>query len=313
MKSQTNWLCLVSLMVFSSATAGAQSAANLAERLGYPKDAKLLIIHADDVAETHAVNAATFQALESGAVNSASIMVPCPWFPEAADYAKSHPEGDFGLHLTLTSERVYYRWGPVAGPEKVPSLVDGNGYFHHDWDQHPRIDPRDVETELRAQIERALAMGVRPTHFDSHQYRLIENGKEIFQVFVRLGHEYKVPVFVTRDWFAEHSYLEASLGPGDLVVDHTVTISPDVPVEKWSDFYRDALKNLQPGVTEFVIHVGLNDEELRAATRERTTWGAAWRQRDFDFFMSREFRELLEQQHVKLITWRELAKAAANR
>jgi len=313
MKSQTNWLCLVSLMVFSSATAGAQSAANLAERLGYPKDAKLLIIHADDVAETHAVNAATFQALESGAVNSASIMVPCPWFPEAADYAKSHPEGDFGLHLTLTSERVYYRWGPVAGPEKVPSLVDGNGYFHHDWDQHPRIDPRDVETELRAQIERALAMGVRPTHFDSHQYRLIENGKEIFQVFVRLGHEYKVPVFVTRDWFAEHSYLEASLGPGDLVVDHTVTISPDVPAEKWSDFYRDALKNLQPGVTEFVIHVGLNDEELRAATRERTTWGAAWRQRDFDFFMSREFRELLEQQHVKLITWRELAKAAANR
>jgi predicted glycoside hydrolase/deacetylase ChbG (UPF0249 family) len=313
MKSQTNWLCLVSLMVFSPATAGAQSAANLAERLGYPKDAKLLIIHADDVAETHAVNAATFQALESGAVNSASIMVPCPWFPEAADYAKSHPEGDFGLHLTLTSERVYYRWGPVAGPEKVPSLVDGNGYFHHDWDQHPRIDPRDVETELRAQIERALAMGVRPTHFDSHQYRLIENGKEIFQVFVRLGHEYKVPVFVTRDWFAEHSYLEASLGPGDLVIDHTATISPDVPAEKWPDFYRDALKNLQPGVTEFVIHVGLNDEELRAATRERTTWGSAWRQRDFDFFMSREFRELLEQQHVKLITWRELAKAAANR
>jgi chitin disaccharide deacetylase len=313
MKSETNWICLLLLMVFSPATAAAQSAANLAERLGYPKDAKLLIIHADDVAETHAVNAATFQALESGAVNSASIMVPCPWFPEAADYAKSHPQGDFGLHLTLTSERVYYRWGPVAGAEKVPSLVDQNGYFHHDWDQHPRIDPRDVETELRAQIERALAMGVRPTHFDSHQYRLIENGKEIFQVFVRLGHEYKVPVFVTRDWFAEHPYLEASLGPGDLLVDHTVTISPDVPAEKWPDFYRGALKNLQPGVTEFVIHVGLNDEELRAATRERTTWGAAWRQRDFDFFMSREFRELLEQQHVKLITWRELAKAAANR
>jgi predicted glycoside hydrolase/deacetylase ChbG (UPF0249 family) len=313
MKSQTNWIYLVLLMVISPATAGAQGAASLAERLGYPKDARLLIVHADDVAETHAVNAATFQAFESGAVNSASIMVPCPWFPEAADYAKSHPEGDFGLHLTLTSERVYYRWGPVAGPEKVPSLVDRNGYFHHDWDQHPRIDPRDVETELRAQIERALAMGVRPTHFDSHQYRLIENGKEIFQVFVRLGHEYKVPVFVARDWFADHPYLEASLGPGDLIVDRTVTISPDVPAEKWPDFYRDALKNLQPGVTEFVIHVGLNDEELRAATRERATWGAAWRQRDFDFFMSREFRELLEQQHVKLVTWRELAKAAASR
>jgi predicted glycoside hydrolase/deacetylase ChbG (UPF0249 family) len=315
MKLQIPWLPLALLVALSPAIASAQSpvAQTLAEKLGYPKDAKLLIIHADDVAETHAVNAATFQALESGAVNSASIMVPCPWFPEAADYAKSHPEADFGLHLTLTSERVYYRWGPVAARDKVPSLVDSNGYFHHDWDQHPRIDPHDVEAELRGQIERALAMGVRPTHFDSHQYRLIENGKEIFQVFVRLGHEYNVPIFVARDWFAEHPYLEPSLGPRDIVLDHTVTISPDVPAEKWADFYREALKNLQPGVTEFVIHVGLADEELRAATRERATWGAAWRQRDFDFFTSKEFHSLLEQQHIKLITWRELAKAAVNR
>jgi len=310
MKLHPQWVYLALLVALSPGNTAAQT---LAEKLGYPKDAKLLIIHADDVAETHAVNAATFQALESGAVNSASIMVPCPWFPEAADYAKTHPDADFGLHLTLTSERLYYRWGPVAARDKVPSLVDSNGYFHHDWEQHPRIDPRDVESELRAQIERALAMGVRPTHFDSHQYRLIENGKEIFQVLMRLGHEYNVPVFVTRDWFAEHAYLEASLGPRDLVLDHTVTISPDVPAERWADFYSDALKNLQPGVTEFVIHVGLADEELRAATRERTTWGAAWRQRDFDFFMSKEFRSLLEQQHIKLITWRELAKAAANR
>ncbi|HEU0369932.1 MAG TPA: polysaccharide deacetylase family protein [Candidatus Acidoferrum sp.] len=310
MKLQLRWLSLAVLVALFPATNNAQT---LAEKLGYPKDAKLLIIHADDVAETHAVNAATFQAVESGAVNSASIMVPCPWFPEAADYARSHPEVDFGLHLTLTSERVYYRWGPVAARNSVPSLVDSNGYFHHDWDQHPRIDPRDVETELRAQIERARAMGVRPSHFDSHQYRLIENGKEIFQVFVRLGHEYGVPIFVARDWFSEHPYLEASLGPRDLILDHTVTISPDVPAEKWADFYRDAVKNLQPGVTEFVIHVGLADEELRAATRERATWGAAWRQRDFDFFMSKEFRSLLEQQRVKLITWRELATAAASR
>ena len=310
MKLHPRWLSLAMLVALFPATNSAQT---LAEKLGYPKDAKLLIIHADDVAETHAVNAATFQAVESGAVNSASIMVPCPWFPEAADYARSHPEADFGLHLTLTSERVYYRWGPVAARNSVPSLVDGNGYFHHDWDQYPRIDPRDVETELRAQIERALAMGVRPTHFDSHQYRLIENGKEIFQVFLRLGHEYNVPIFVARDWFFEHPYLEASLSPRDLVLDHTVTISPDVPPEKWADFYRDAVKSLQPGVTEFVIHVGLADAELRAATRERATWGAAWRQRDFDFFMSKEFRSLLEQQRVKLITWRELAKAAASR
>ncbi len=281
----------------------------LAEKLGLPRDAKLLIVHADDVGVTHSVNAATINALDTGLVNSASIMVPCPWFPEIADYAKSHPERDFGLHLTLTSERVYYRWGPVASKDKVPSLVDENGYFHHDWPPAAKINPKEVELELRAQIDRAYTMGVRPTHLDSHQYRLYENGKEMFEVLLRLAHEYKLPVFVARDWFADRPYLESSLTHADIVLDHTVTIAPNVPPEKWAEFYKTALRNLQPGVTEFVIHLAFADDEMKAATRERDTWGAAWRQRDFDFFTSPEFRQLLQQQNIKLVTWRELTHA----
>jgi hypothetical protein len=291
----------------------ALSAQTLADRLGYPPGTKLIIVHADDLGETHAVNAAAIKALEGGTINSASLMVPCPWFPEIADYAKSHPDADLGLHLTLTSERVYYRWGPAAPTDKVPSLADRNGYFHHDWEQHATIDPKEVEIELRAQIERALAMGVRPTHLDSHQYRLIMSGKELFEVMLRVAHEYKLPVFVTRDWFAAYPYLQASLGPSDIVLDHTVTIEPEVPPEKWAEFYLTALKNLKPGVTEFVIHPGYDDEELRAATRERSTWGAAWRQRDFDFFTSDQFRQVLTQQNIKLITWRELGRAVATK
>jgi chitin disaccharide deacetylase len=286
------------------------SAQTLVERLGYPPDTKLIIVHADDLGETHSVNAAAINAMEGGTINSASLMVPCPWFPEIADYAKSHPDGDFGLHLTLTSERVYYRWGPVAPADKGSSLVDQNGYFHHDWEKNEHINAKEVEIELRAQIERALAMGVRPTHLDSHQYRLIINGKELFDVMLRVAHDYKLPIFVTRDWFAEHPYLEASLGPNDIVLDHTVTIEPGLPVEKWAEFYLTALKNLKPGVTEFVIHPGYDDDELRAATRERSTWGSAWRQRDYDFFTSDQFREILAQQKIKLVTWRELARAA---
>jgi len=286
------------------------SAQNLVERLGYPPGTKLIIVHADDLGETHSVNAAAIKALQGGTVNSASLMVPCPWFPEIADYAKSHPNEDFVLHLTLTSERVYYRWGPVAPADKVPSLVDQNGYFHHDWEENKHINAKEVEVELRAQIERALAMGVRPTHLDSHQYRLIMNGKELFDVMLRVAHEYKLPVFVTRDWFADHPYLQASLDPGDIVLDHTVTIEPEIPPEQWAEFYLTALKNLKPGVTEFVIHPGYDDDELGAATRERSTWGSAWRQRDYDFFTSDQFREILAQQRIKLITWRELARAA---
>ena len=288
-------------------------AQTLAERLGYPSGSKLIIVHADDLGEMHAVNAAAIKLLEAGTINSASLMVPCPWFPEMADYAKSHPDADFGLHLTLTSERVYYRWGPVAPPDKVPSLVDQNGYFHHDWEHNQPVNPKEVEIELRAQVERALAMGVRPTHLDSHQYRLIMNGKELFDVLLRVAHDYKLTVFVTRDWFADHPYLQASLGPRDIVVDHTVTIEPEVAPEKWAEFYLNALKNLQPGVTEFIIHPGVDDEELRAATRERATWGAAWRQRDYDFFNGEQFRGILKQQNIKLITWRELARAAESK
>src|SRR5690348_4340504 len=219
------------LFVAASQLDGQTNNPSLAEKLGFSPNAKLLIVHADDVGMTHSVNAATIAALETGFVNSASIMVPCPWFPEIADYAKSHPQTDFGLHLTLTSERVYYRWGPVASKDKVPSLVDENGYFHHDWATAAKINPKEVELELRAQIERAYAMGVRPTHFDSHQYRLYENGKELFEVVLRLAHEYNLPVFVVRDWFADRPYLESSLTSGDIVLDRTVTIAPSVPPE----------------------------------------------------------------------------------
>src|SRR5436190_12836760 len=284
------------------------SAQTLADRLGYPPGTKLIIVHADDLGETHAVNAAVIKTLDAGYVHSSSLMVDCPWFTEIAEYGKSHPDADFALHLTVTSERVYYRWGPVAPADKLPSLVDKNGYFHHDWENNQHINPKEVEIELRAQIERALVMGIRPTHLDSHQYRLIMNGKELFEVMVRVAHEYKLPVFVARDWFADHPYLQQSLGPDDIVLDHTVTIGPEVPAEKWAEFYVSALRDLKPGVTEFVIHPGFDDEELRAATRERSTWGSAWRQRDLDFFTSNQFREILAQLNIKLITWRELAK-----
>src|SRR5437016_8336045 len=219
-------LLLGSLLSTSSARVFAQT---LVERLGYAPGTKLLIVHADDLGETHAVNAAATKALQGGTINSASLMVPCPWFPEMADYAKSHPDADLGLHLTLTSERVYYRWGPVAPADKVPSLINENGYFHHDWEHNQHVNAKEVEIELRAQIERALALGVRPTHLDSHQYRLIMSGKELFDVMLRVAHEYKLPVFVTRDWFANYPYLQESLGPDDIILDHTVTIGPEVP------------------------------------------------------------------------------------
>ena len=280
----------------------------LQEKLGYPRDAKLLIVHADDLGATHSVNAASIKALESGGINSASVMVPCPWFPEIADYAKSHASADFGLHLTLTSERIYYRWGPVAPRDKVPSLLDANGYFHHDWSPETHIDPKEVEIEIRAQVARAFAMGVKPTHLDSHQNRLFQTNKELFEVLLHVAHENNLPVLIPRSWFADFPYLDKSIGAQDVVIDQVVTIEPGVPAAKWSDFYKNALQHLQSGVTEFVIHLAYADSEMKAATRERDTWGAEWRQRDFDFFTSAEFQKLLRDNDIHLISWREIGR-----
>ena len=140
-----------------------------AERLGYPAGSKLLILHADDLAVAHSVDAASFDALNSGAVSSASIMVPCPWLTEVADYAKSHPDADLGLHLTLTSEWKTYRWGSVDSSDKVSSLLQPDGTFYSTTEEATAHDkPDEAELEIRAQVERALAVGIHPTHLDSH-------------------------------------------------------------------------------------------------------------------------------------------------
>jgi predicted glycoside hydrolase/deacetylase ChbG (UPF0249 family) len=287
--------------------------ASLLERLGYPASTKLLILHADDLGFSHSVDAAATKALESGAVNSASIMVPCPWFAEMIDYAKNHPRADLGLHLTLTSERTFYRWGPVASRDKVASLLDSNGYLRQDWTASTRINPAEVERELRAQIDLAYAMGLKPTHLDSHQFRLLENGKDLFEVFLRVAHDYKLPALIPRNWFADHPYLEPRVTADDIVIDQLVTIMPEVTPERWADFYDNVLKSLQPGITELVIHPGFDNDELEAMTRERPTWGAAWRQRDYDYFTSARFRDLLREQDIELITWQELRRGISRK
>jgi len=291
--------------------ANEQSKKTLVERLGYTPDTKLLIIHADDLGMAHSVNAASIKAFENGAISSASIMVPCPWFAEIAEYARSHPESDLGLHLTLTSEWKYYRWGPVLSRDRVATLLDRNNYLHPtEAEAASRADLREVESEIRAQIARAKEFGIQPTHLDSHMGTLYQN-KALFEVLLRVGRENKLPVMISRDLIAGVQNLSSVIGPDDPVIDRIISIGPGVPPEKWEDYYAKAIKGLQPGVTEMIIHLAYNDDEMRAATIDHPDWGAGWRQRDFDVFTSEKFRQLLRDNNVKLITWREVGKLIA--
>ena len=292
--------------LFSLGTAQAQSK-NTAERLGYPRDAKLLIIHADDLAVAHSEDAASLDALDRGAATSASIMVPCPWLTEVAEYAKAHPDADLGLHLTLTSEWKTYRWGAVASKDQVPSLFDSSGYLWGDSEptkQHIRAE--EAEREIRVQIEKAISMGIHPTHIDSHMGVLFSR-PDLFAAYLKVAHEFKLPFLAVRTPDSPPA-LVSLLSDKDVVLDSIVMASPDVKPAEWKTFYLNAIRNLKPGVTEFIVHLGHDDAELQSVTIDHPDYGSAWRQRDYDAITSPEFKKALEAAHVNLIRWADIKK-----
>ena len=306
-------LCVL-IALFAQAKTGSRrprlqaEQANLAQRLGYSRDAKLLIVHADDLGMAHSVNAATIKGFDTGLISSGSIMVPCPWLSEIATYARSHPQTDLGLHLTLTSEWTSYRWGPVLPKDRVASLLDKSGYLYLlETEAASHANVKEVEAEIRAQIERARSFGIQPTHLDSHMGTLYQN-KELFETLLRVARENKLPTRIFREQIALTSYLPSILGPDDILIDHLISIEPNVRPEGWAKFYTDAIKSVQPGVTEVIVHLAFDDAEMRAATYDHPNWGAAWRQRDLDFFTSDDFRKVLQANQIKLITWREIGK-----
>ena len=278
----------------------------IAERLGYPRDAKLLIIHGDDLGVAHSVDSASFAALDRGAINSVSVMIPTPWITEVAAYAKAHPEADIGLHLTLTSEWKAYRWGSVASSDRVKSLLDSVGTFPREVDPVvARARQHEVEQELRAQVERALALGIRPTHLDSHMGALFASAP-LMAAYMKVAREYQLPFLAFRGSFGGGPPLP--LGPHDILVDEVIIAFPDVQPDRWKQFYLDAIANLKPGLTELLVHLGHNDAELRAIMGEHEPYGSSWRQRDYDVVTSPEFRQALADNKVILVTWRELQK-----
>jgi len=301
-------------LMFLAPVGGFCAGKSLAEHLGYPPQAKLLIVHADDVGMSHNVNAATLEAMTKGWVSSASIMVPCPWFPEAAAIAKEHPDLDLGLHLTLTSEWRYYRWRPVAPIAKVRGLLDPEGYM---WrgvaETLAHASPREIETEIRAQVRRALDFGIRPTHLDSHMGTLFAS-PAYFDAYRKVAHEFKLPYLVPRprpELLARFPEAKAIFTPerlaqvessDDVMIDYLIP-GIEAPPEKRTQAYVELMKQIRPGVTELIIHCGGDTQELRAIT---SNWGA--RVADARAFTDPAVKKAIAEAGIKLIRWRDLKK-----
>jgi chitin disaccharide deacetylase len=304
----TNWryfpvaLALVSLLSISSAFGQTKL---LSERLGYKPTDKLLIVNCDDAGMCNSANIAVIDGLENGSITSSTIMMPCPWSGAIADYAKNHPEKDFGVHLTHTAEWRFYRWGPVAPKDQVKGLCDPEGFLWRSVEEvYAHAKPEEALIEGRAQIKRALAEGVPVTHIDSHMGTM-QYSPEYVKCYVQLAMEFNLPLRMpsqsTMIKFNQPNMREELTKQGLVFTDYFVYDEMQ-EYKEVKPFWTSIIKNLKPGVTEIFIHASRMSDELKAitGTAEKRSQEAAC------FTTDVEIKQLLKDQGVILIGYRPL-------
>ncbi len=298
-----------------------------AEKLGYPKGSRVVVMHVDDVGMSYDSNIGAIETMTKGVATSCSIMMTCPWVPGFFHFLKDHPNTDAGLHLTLTSEWKDYRWGPLSGKSKVPGLVDPEGAM---WasvaDVVKNATPDEVETEIKAQIERAIQMGFRPTHLDSHMGTLFAS-QAFTERYLKVGMEYKIPVMFPG---GHNTLIAAQLGgsaaigqarmvgkmlwnAGLPVIDdiHNESYNPHLPqgvqatkenLNKYkTQFYIDALKSVKPGITYMIMHCSKLTEVF-----QHISDSGPIREGDYLAMLNPELKKFIEKEGIILTTMREL-------
>jgi len=284
-----------------------------AERLGWPAGTKAVIFHVDDAGMSHDSNMGTKKAIENGVATSLSIMMPCSWVPECAQWLEENPQVDAGIHLALTAEWKRYRWGPVAGPSVVPGLMDEDGYL---WHSVPQVvshaSPNEVEAEMRAQVDKAIAMGIRPTHLDSHMGTCFQ--PTYVDRYVKVGIEKQIPILI----FGGHmQYIGAEAGEfkpllrtlaaqvwsaGLPVIDDLVTQptqARDYAGRK--EELKTLLRNMEPGITEIIVHCTDPTEVFAYISGS----GSA-REAEMQLMTDPDIRSFIESEGIVLTNWREL-------
>ena len=321
---------LFSFLFFTAITfCNAQSLdSTYAERLGYPKGAKVLILHVDDAGMSYDSNEGAIKAIMEGAANSVSVMMPCPWVPAFVHFLEKNPTVDAGLHLTLTSEWKEYRWGPLSGKNKTPGLTDKEGAL---WPGVAQVvqnaSASEVEMEIQAQLDRAHTMGFKPTHLDSHMGTLFAT-PEFLEKYVKLGIQNNIPVMLP----AGHNVLiqqEMNLPAAQLqqlrdlgkmlwssglpVLDdlHNLSYGWKIPEAIQKDDkkmqayktkkYIAAIQSLKPGVTMMIMHCTDPSEVF-----EHISDSGPLRKADLLAMMDPAFKKALQEEKIILTTWREM-------
>jgi predicted glycoside hydrolase/deacetylase ChbG (UPF0249 family) len=293
---------LISMLAANTAYSQGQL---LSERLGYKPTDKLLIVNCDDAGMCNSANLAVIDGMENGSITSATIMMPCPWSGAMADYAKNHPDKDFGVHLTHTAEWRFYRWGPVAPKEQVKGLCDPEGFLWRSVEEvYAHATPAEALTEGRAQIKKALAAGVPLTHIDSHMGTM-QYSADYVKSYIQLAMEFNLPLRMpsqeTMIRFNQPGMREELAKQGIVFTDYFIYDEMQ-NYKEVKPFWTSIIKNLKPGVTEIFIHASKLSDELKAitSTAEKRSQEAAC------FTSDQDIRQLLKEQGVILIGYRPL-------
>lgn len=266
--------------------------------LGYPPDARLLILNADDFGMYHAVNAAILRAFTDGVLSSTTVMVPCPWGRHALQMLKDHPDIPFGIHLTIVNDFDTYRWGPLTPRDKVPSLVDEIGVFRRNEPSQAYLallERDEVEVEFRAQIETVLAAKLAPTHLDWHCLR--DGGRpDLFDLTLGLAKEYGLALRVFDDTLIERLQRQ-----GLPTNDHEMVDSTRLETAGKTARYIQMLRDLPTGLNEWAVHPALGADEARAIDG----W---WEKRaaDFAFLISPETQNTIRDEGIIIQDYRAL-------
>lgn len=284
------------------------------KKLGFSNDDRVIIIHTDDIGMCQASVDAFVDMVDYGLISSGAVMVPCPWFLEAAAFASKHPDVDLGVHLTLTSEWDTYRWGPISTRDPESGLMDEQGYFHRTseavWEH---ANPEAAVAELNAQVSRALAEGIPVTHIDTHMGSIAH--PQIIPGYVQLAMKYGLPAMIPRS--AADDLIMGQFSDGDsaemvLEMIHSleemgIPLVDDLSGLELKDATdrfeqaKQALDALKPGVTHFIIHPSKDTPELRQIT---DSWDC--RVADYETFTSDKTRDFIKNKGIQVIGYRAL-------
>lgn len=321
---------LLLLLVFSLPTYdGILAQTSYAEKLGFPKGSKVLILHVDDVGMSWESNQGAIEATTKGVATSLSMMMPCPWIPGFFHYLKNHPDTDAGLHVTLNSEWNDYRWAPVSGKLSSPSLVDTEGALWPTVESLVKNAKADeVEAEIRAQIDRARAMGFEPTHMDSHMGAIFARPEFLLR-YIKIGIEFKIPVMLPgghntmigqqSDQVQLAQLREAGKmlwSAGFPVLDdiHNLSYAWQYPtnlneadLRKFATGkYIESIQKIKPGLTMVIMHCTAPTETFKNISNSGTL-----RHGDLLAMTDPTFKAFLEKEKIVLTTWREIMKRRA--